>query len=178
MLLPLIETRKNFMIKILITTCMGLFICNSTFADKPCETYIDCTQKVLKAQDETKQALDELNKLSQNYSVILSRLDKLTEEVTDNKTSISKIPKLVNRGIIKTLSVKSNSTGRTDRGALNVTTSEGFCALSQIGGRFDGSPERIAVYHSGGEWYYKFNHGAASIYGTIICIAFSQDSVR
>jgi hypothetical protein len=160
-----------------------LFFCSllPAYADNECKTYSECTALVLAAQNEAKASLARLAQVEEkiaNFEAHLSRLEtKINEEhLAINAAIKATTPRLVNRGIIKTITVKARQTAKTKRSPLGVSASEGFCALSQIGGRFDGTPENVAVFVSGGKWYYQFDHGAAYIYASIVCVAFSQIS--
>jgi len=70
---------------------------------------------------------------------------------------------------LKTVTLESGRTPKTFGGALGVSASEGFCALSLITGRYDAYAERVGVYVKNGQWVYDFQHGAAKIGAHIEC---------
>lgn len=166
-------------IKLVTTLFTCLFFALPVLADGECKTYSECTAIVLKAQSEARASLARLGGIEDkiiNLEAQFSKLEaRLREESVATKAAIkAAVPKMINRGIIKTVSVTARRTAKTDKTNLYVSASEGFCALTRVGGRFDGTPENINVFVQGGNWYYQFGHGAAYIYGTIVCVAFSQ----
>lgn len=56
----------------------------------------------------------------------------------------------------------------------DITTNEGFCYITKVHGRFDGTPEQIQVSVSGGKWVYYFDRGRARIWSRIFCLAYPK----